>query len=89
MREEDLLKYDNVEIERLKHITEISCYNSNYYIGLLSSGNVANDLLYAHSDDDDTTEWFLVEPYGYIFIGYSYTSNYPDEKINYSECRYT
>jgi hypothetical protein len=56
MRKENLLIYDNVLVKDLKHIPEISCYNSNYYIRLLPSNKTINDLLYALSDDDNTTE---------------------------------
>jgi len=89
MNKENLLMYDGVLVKNLKHIPEISCYNSNYYVGLLPSNRATNDLLYACSDDDNTTEWYLVEPYDYFLIGYSFSSDDPDERINYSACKYT
>jgi hypothetical protein len=48
------------------HIPEPSRYNSNYYIGL------DKDLLYAKSDDDNTTEWWLIIGATSFFLGESY-----------------
>ncbi len=52
-----------------KHIKKISYYNHNYYIGL------KGDLLFAKSDDDNTTEWYLIrgnnQPY---YLGCSYVT---------------
>lgn len=49
----------------MRHVSEISSYNSNYYI---ANGR----LLYAHSDDDNTTDWWLIlRGKGYA-IGVSY-----------------
>lgn len=52
-----------------KHIPQISCYNNNYYNGF------GRDLLFGESDDDNITEWFLVENQGFTFLGESYTSD--------------
>lgn len=63
-------KYENgTNIEQFEHIPQISQYNHNYYKGF------DNDLLYAESDDDQTTEWYLVNKKGgmdFKFIGVSY-----------------
>ena len=47
-------------------IEEISNYNSNYYRGFNT------DLLYAKSDDNNTTRWYLVRNQEFIFLGESY-----------------
>lgn len=47
-------KYDGVRVdEDLIHIPEISCYNNNYY-------HYNGALLFGRSDDDNTTEWYLM-----------------------------
>ena len=56
-------------------VKEISNYNSNYYIGLSPF-----DLLYADSDDDNTTEWYLVKNGEMIYLGESYMSD--DNELN-------
>ena len=62
------------------HIRKISAYNHNYYIGL------DKDLLFGLSDDDDTTEWFLINPTGEnIYLGESRISN--DDKLEVYEKR--
>jgi len=66
--------YDKALVDEFKHIPEISCYNRNYYIGLRRL-SFKNDLLFAWSDDDNTTEWHLVTDKGHQPIGYSYTSD--------------
>jgi len=61
-------KYINgLEMEQFKHLPEISHYNYNYYVGF------ENDLLFGKSDDDNTTEWWLiVGDYEPIYLGESY-----------------
>lgn len=63
--------FEGLDMKQFKIISEISYYDHNYYVGF--DGN----LLYAHSDDDNTTEWYLVygdrEP---KYLGLSYTSNH-------------
>lgn len=62
--------FEGLDMEQFKHIPEISFYNHNYYIGF------ENSLLYGHSDDDNTTEWYLVhgdrQP---DYLGVSHTSD--------------
>ena len=60
---------ENIKLDDLKHIPEISWYNHNYYI-------LNNKLIYAESDDDNTTEIYEID---FIhmeqkYIGYCYTS---------------
>jgi len=43
---------DGLALDTLNHIKELSVYNTNYYLGF------DNDLIYAESDDDNTTEWY-------------------------------
>lgn len=65
---------DGLNMDQFDHISEISQYNHNYYKGF------GNDLLYAESDDDQTTEWYLVNKNGLMdfkFIGVSFI----DEEI--------
>lgn len=49
-------------------IDEISHYNYNYYLGF------DKDLLFSKSDDDNTTEWWLVSDGEFKYLGESYTS---------------
>lgn len=74
--------YDKVLVNDFKHIPEISFYNHNYYIGLRRVP-CKNDLLFALSDDDNCTEWYLVTQYGRKPIGYSYTSDGDEEHIKF------
>ena len=46
---------EGCDMDQFKHIPEISFYDHNYYVGFDSN------LLYGHSDDDNTTEWYLVK----------------------------
>jgi len=62
--------YDGISTKAFKHIPEISCYNFNYYIGLKRDGFQKNDLLFAFSDDDFATMWYVVNVDSFIFIGY-------------------
>ena len=70
----DLKVYDKSLVDDFKHIPEVSFYNHNYYIGLRRN-EYYNDLLFAKSDDDNTTEWYLVTQYGRRPLGYSHTSD--------------
>jgi hypothetical protein len=73
---------DGIDMNQFSHIKVISNYNSNYYNGF------DKDLLFGLSDDDNTTEWFLIngcnEP---IVLGYSLCSE--DEKLHRMEYRCT
>jgi hypothetical protein len=48
-----------------QRIEQISEYNCNHYVGF------GKDLLLAKSDDDDTTEWFLVHNGTFQYLGES------------------
>lgn len=67
--------YNGVPLDTLKHIPEISFYNHNYYIGLKRDGYIVVDLIYAESNDDGDTEYYLIlsnsRP---MYFGYSVTS---------------
>jgi len=79
---DDLKMYDKILINTFTHIPAISFYNHSYYIGL-NRLSFKNDLLFAESDDDNTTVWYLVTDKGHMQIGYSNTSDYDNEHINY------
>jgi len=58
---------EGLEMHQFKHIEAISSYNYNYYVGF------DKDLLFGSSDDDDTTEWFLVKNENFVYLGESST----------------
>ena len=64
-------------VDRLKRIPEVSVYNHNYYS--FSHGKYSKLLLYGVSDDDASTEWYLIrgtmQP---LFLGYSDTRDNPE-----------
>ena len=66
--------YDGIDKSKFKHIPEISCYNFNYYIGLKRDNCVTSDLLFAHSDDDNLTDWYIINGNSVTYIGYEYTN---------------
>lgn len=55
-------------MNKFKYLEEISHYNHNYYVGL------DKDLLFGKSDDENTTDWWLVKNEQFIYLGQSYTS---------------
>jgi len=59
---------EGMDMGNLQHIPEISGYNFNYFVGL------GNDLLFAKSDDDKTTAWYLILGMTNYQIGISYAS---------------
>ena len=65
--------YEGIEVDTFKYIPEISCYNHNYYIGLKRNGSVVPDLLFARSDDDNMTDWYIVNGESVTYIGYEFT----------------
>ena len=67
---------DGMDMDQFKHIPEISCYNHNYHIGI--KRKFCHDLLFAKSDDDQTTEWSVLENGSFVLIGYSHIN---DEKL--------
>lgn len=64
--------YDGIDTNTFKHIPEISFYNNNYYIGLKRNNNVTHDLLFARSDDDNLTDWYIINGDSVTYIGYEY-----------------
>jgi hypothetical protein len=68
----NLQKYNNIKESEFKHIPEISCYNHNYYIGL--KDKTTHDLLYAESDDDNYTEWFILIDDKFVLFAESFTN---------------
>ena len=67
-----MLKYSKytqgLQMNQFKLIDKISSYNYNYYIGF------DKDLLFALSDDDNTTEWWVISNLTFHYLGESYTS---------------
>lgn len=58
------------DMRQFKHIPEVSYYDHNYYVGF------DGELLYGQSDDDNTTEWYLVRGDNpSIYLGVSFTSD--------------
>lgn len=65
--------YDGIDTSAFKYIPEISFYNNNYFVGLKRDKNVTNDLLFAHSDDDNQTDWYVLNGSFATYIGYEFT----------------
>ncbi len=57
---------EGLQMEQFKRIEEISEYNHNYYIGF------DGDLLFGQSDDDYTTEWWIIYNGQFHYLGESY-----------------
>ena len=71
MNNSRLLKYEGKTPNDFQRIKDISYYNHNYYYGL------DDDILYAESDDDDATDWYLCNPKNYSerkAFGWSFSS---------------
>lgn len=60
---------EGLQMQQFKRINEISHYNYNYYVGF------DNDLLFAKSDDDNTTEWYLVYNGSFHYLGDSHCND--------------
>jgi len=60
---------DGLNMDIFKRIDLISQYNFNYYFGF------GEDLLFAKSDDDNTTEWWIISGLNNYYIGESYCNN--------------
>lgn len=71
--------YDGENVSNFEHLTSISVYNHNYYRG------IGKDLLFAKSDDDMTTYWYIVRENAQPkFIGYSIVpSGQGQERLEY------
>ena len=57
---------EGLQMSQFKIIEEISQYNHNYHIGF------DKDLLFGKSDDDNTTEWWVISNVGFHYLGESY-----------------
>ena len=77
--------FEGLDMDGFEHLKNISSYNFNYFIGF------KNNLLYGISDDDNTTEWFLIyttiNNIEIIYLGESYCSQ--GNKLNRYEQRCT
>lgn len=74
--------YKNISLKNLYRLEAISYYNHNYYVGFKREGKCINDLLYVESDDDNTSEIYLVKGDSSIHIGYCYTSEEDKIRLN-------
>lgn len=63
---------EGMDMSKLKRLKSISSYNNNFYEGL--SSEYSADLLFASSDDDNSTEWFIVKHEQFFYLGLSHTS---------------
>jgi len=59
---------EGIPMDQFTLLKEVSVYNHNYYNGYNW------DLLFAKSDDDNTTEWYLINGETCAYIGYSLAS---------------
>jgi hypothetical protein len=55
-----------LQMDQFTRIDAISHYNYNYYVGF------GSDLLLGKSDDDNTTEWWLIAGEQFHYLGESY-----------------
>lgn len=73
-----ITKYtEGLDMSQFKLMSEISYYNNNYHIGF------GRDLLFAKSDDDNTTGWWLIIKHESFYLGESHTSD-GDKLIRYT-----
>ena len=70
---------NGLDMEQFEHVELISCYNNNYYKGIKRG-----DVLFGKSDDDRTTEWYLIRNLQIFYLGESYVEN---EKLHRYEER--
>lgn len=78
----DFKKYqEGIDMEKFPVIKEISAYNYNYHVGF------DGGLLLGKSDDDNTTEWWLIEGTNFYYLGESYATG--GEKLHRFEKQQT
>ena len=70
---------EGTRMSQFHRINEISLYNFNYYIGFDS------DLLFCKSDDDNTSEWWVINGNEAHYLGESYFDD--DELLNIYKTR--
>lgn len=78
--DKELERYAGKTPKDFEYIPEMSSYNHNYYKGF------DGDILYADSDDDNYTDWYLVmddEVKSKWEFGYSFTSEGDKIHINW------
>lgn len=73
---------NGLEMNQFERVDTISVYNHNYYKGVKDG-----DILHGKSDDDNTTEWYLIRNQSMIYLGESYCSE--NDKLNRYEERCT
>ncbi|RHJ76897.1 hypothetical protein [Parabacteroides sp. AM08-6] len=78
--------YDGIDTSTFKHIPEISFYNNNYYVGLKRGKSVTNDLLFAHGDDDNQVDWYIINGNSVRYIGYEFSDK---GVLNLSDVEFT
>ena len=61
---------NGLEMDKFEHVKDISHYNFNYYKGV-KSGDILNGV----SDDDNTTEWWVIRNQTFYYLGESYCTN--------------
>jgi hypothetical protein len=59
---------EGLNMQQFKRIDDISVYNHNYYVGF------DKDLLYGISDDDNKTDWYIVNNCTFNYLGESFCS---------------
>ena len=59
---------EKTDMKQFKNISDVSFYNWNYYVGF------NKDILFGKSDDDNTTEWWIIAGASSKHLGYSLTS---------------
>jgi len=75
----NIVKYQGKCRKEFELIPDISYYNHNYYYG------IDGDVLYAESDDYDTTDWYLCNPNNLKDrkpFGWSNTSQHDKIQVN-------
>lgn len=78
--DKELERYAGKTPKDFEYIPEMSSYNHNYYKGYYG------DILYANSDDDNCTDWYLVmddEIKSKREFGYSFASEGDKIHINW------
>ena len=78
--------YDGIDTSTFKHIPEISFNNHNYFVGFKRGNSVTHDLLFAHSDDDNQTDWYIINGNSVRYIGYEFTDK---GVLNLSDVEFT
>lgn len=70
---------EGYDLSNLEHIVVISSYNHNYY-------NDEGQLLFARSDDDNTSEWYLIKGIFVRYIGCTFESEQDNHLHKFYPC---